>query len=80
MDEELRKQEAERLNLTGSMTEKQASDAVDIQVQDLANPDSHDPEAAANSTLGQAVVSGLRLIPLKQNKGEEVSNFNTIFI
>ena len=32
MDEELRKQEEERLKLTGSMTEQQAFDPVDIQV------------------------------------------------
>ena len=56
MDEELRKQEAERLKLTGSMTEQQASDPIDIEVQDMGNPDFQDPEAAASSTLGQAVV------------------------
>ena len=79
MDEELRKQEAERLKLIGSMTKQQASDHVDIQVQDLGNPDFQDPEAAASSILGQVVVPGLRLIPFKQKKGEEVPDFNTIF-
>ena len=48
MDEELRKQEAERLKLT----EQQAFDPVDIQVQDVGNPDVQDPEAAASSTIG----------------------------
>ena len=79
MDEELRKQEAERLKLTGSMIEQQASDPVDIQVRDLGNPDSQDPEATASITLGQVVVSGLRLISFKEKKGEEVLDFNTIF-
>ena len=75
MDEELRKKEAERLKLT----EQQASDPVEIQVQDVGNPDVQEPKAAASSTLGQAVVPTLRLIPFEQNKGEEVPDFNTIF-
>ena len=79
MDEELRKQEAERLELTGSMTEQQASNHVDIQVQGMGNPDSQDPEATIISTLGQVVFYGLKLIPFEQNKGEEVPEFNTIF-
>ena len=61
------------------MTEQQTSDPVDIQVQDLGNPDSQDPDAIARSTLGEVVVSGLRLIPFEQKKGEEVPDFNTIF-
>ena len=48
MDEELRKEEAERLKLT----EQQASDPVEIQVQDVGNPDVQEPEAATSSTLG----------------------------
>ena len=78
-DEELTKQEAERLKLTGSMTEQQTSDPVDTQFQDLGNPDSQDPTTIAGSTLGHVVVSGLRLIPFKQKKGEEVLDFSTIF-
>ena len=61
------------------MTEQQTSDPAEIQVQDLGNPDSQDPDAIASSTLGQVVVSGLRLIPFKQKKGEEVPDFDTIF-
>ena len=61
------------------MTEQQNFDPTDIQVQDLGNPDSQDPDAIASSTLGQVVVYGLRLIPFEQNKGEEVPDFNTIF-
>ena len=79
MDEELRKQEAERLKLAGSMTEQQDFDPVDIQVQDMGNPDFQDPEAATSSTLGQAVVPTLRLVPLEQKKREEVLDFNTVF-
>ena len=59
MDEELRKQETERLKLVGSMIEQQASDPVDFQGQDMGNPDVQDPEVAASSTLGQAVVPTL---------------------
>ena len=51
MDEELRKQEAERLKLTGSVTEQSASDPIDIQAQDLDNPGVQEPEAVASSTL-----------------------------
>ena len=72
MDEELRKQEAERLKLKRSMTEQQDSDPVDIQVQDLGNPDSQDLEATARNTLGQVVVPSLRLTPLEKKKREEV--------
>ena len=79
MDEELRKQEAERLKLVGSMTEQQASDPIDIQGQDMGNPNFQNPEAAARSTLGQDVVPTLILIPFEQKKGEEVPDFNTIF-
>ena len=61
------------------MTEQQASDPVDIRVQDVDNPDFQNPKAAASSTLGQVVVPTLRLIPFEQNKGEEVPDFNTIF-
>ena len=39
MDEELKKQELERLKLTGSVTEQSASDPVDSQAQDLGNID-----------------------------------------
>ena len=61
------------------MTEQQTFDPVDIQVQDLGNPDSQDPDATSSTTLGQVVVSGLRLIPSEQKKGEEVPDFDTIF-
>ena len=63
MDEEMRKQEAERLKLIGTMTEQSTSDPVDSQAQDLGNPDIQDPEAAASSTIGQAMVPTLRLNP-----------------
>ena len=79
MDEELRKQEAERLKLTGSLIEQQDSDPIGIQVQDMGNPIFQDPEATASSTLGQAVVPTLRLIAFEQKKWEEVPDFNTIF-
>ena len=75
MDEELRKQKTERLK----WIEQQDSDAVDIQVQDVGNPDVQDPKVAASSTIGQAILPTLRLIPFEQKKGEEVPNFNTIF-
>ena len=75
MDEELRKQEAERLK----RTEQQASDPVDIQVQDVGNPDVQYPEAATSSTSGHDVVPTLILIPFEKNKGEEVPDFNSIF-
>ena len=61
------------------MTEQQTSDPADTQVQDLDNPDSLDHDEIASITLGQVVVSGPRLIPFKQKKGEEVPYFNTIF-
>ena len=61
------------------MTEQSASDAADSQAQDLENPDIQDPEAPTSSTLGQAMVPTIRLIPFEQKKGEEVPYFNTIF-
>ena len=61
------------------MTEQKTSHPIDTQVQDLGNLDSQDPDATASSTLGQVVVSGLRLIPFEQKKGEEVPNLYTIF-
>ena len=61
------------------MTEQSASDAVDIQAQDLENPDIQDPEVPVSNTSGQAMVPTLRLIPFEQKKGEEVPDFNTIF-
>ena len=62
------------------MTEQQTSDPVDTQeVQDQGNPDSPNPTEIAGSTLGQVVVSSLRLIPFEQKKREEVPDFNTIF-
>ena len=61
------------------MTEQSAFNPVDSQAQDLGNPDIQDPEAAAGSTIGQAMVPTLRLIPFEQKKGEEVPDFNTIF-
>ena len=79
MDEELKKQEAERLKLIGAVTEQSTSDPVDSQDQDLGNPNIQYHEATAGSTTGQAVVPTLRLIHFKQKKGEEVLDFNTIF-
>ena len=79
MDEELKKQEVERLKLSGAVTDQSASNPVDIQAQDLGDPDVQDPEVVASSALGQAVVPTLRLIPFEQKKGEEVLDFNTIF-
>ena len=61
------------------MTEQSTYDPVDSQAQDLGNPDIQYPEAAAGSTIGQAIVPTLRLIPFEQKKGEKVSDFNTIF-
>ena len=52
MDEELRKQEVERLKLTGAVTKQSASNPVDSQAQDLGNPDIQDPEVAASNTIG----------------------------
>ena len=71
MDEELKKQEVERLKLTRILTEQSASDLVDSQAQDLGNPDIQEPEATTGSTLGQAIIPTLRLIPFEQKKGEE---------
>ena len=65
MDEELKKQELERLKLTGAVTEQSAFDPVDSQAQDLGNPDIQDLEAAAGSTTVQAMVPTLRLIPFE---------------
>ena len=79
MDEDLKKQEAERLKLTRTVTEQSASDHVDSQAHDLGNPDIQDLEATAGNTTGQAMVPTLRLIPFEQKKGEEVPDFNTIF-
>ena len=76
MDEELKKQEAERLKLTGAVTEQLAFDPVDSQAQGLGNPDIQNPEAAP---ARQAMGPTLRLIPFEQKKGEEVPDFNTIF-
>ena len=67
------------MKLTGLMTKQQTFDSADTQVQDLGNLDSQDPDAIASNTLGQVVVSGLRLIPFEQKKGEEVPDFDTIF-
>ena len=75
----MKKQEAEKLNLTETVIEQSTSDTADSQAQDLGNPDIRYPEAAAGSTPGQAMVPTLRLIPFEQKKGEEVPYFNTIF-
>ena len=48
-------------------------------MQDKDNPDSQDPTATADPTLGKVVVSILVLIPFEQKKGEEVPDFSTIF-
>ena len=48
-------------------------------MQDQNCQDSQEPTATAGSSLGQVVVSGLRLIPFEQKKGEEVPNFSPIF-
>ena len=48
--------------MTGFVTKQSTSDPVDIQAQDLGDPYVQDPEAAAGSTIGQAVVPTLRLI------------------
>ena len=45
----------------------------------MGNPDIQDPEAAAGSTTGQAMVPTLKLIPFEQKKGDKVPDFNTIF-
>ena len=79
MDEELKKQEAERLKLTGSMIDQSASDPIDIQAQDLGDFDVQDPKVAASSALGYAIVPTLRLITFDQKKKKEVPDFNTIF-
>ena len=79
MDEELKKQEAEKMKLIETMSEQSTSDTADSQAQDLGNPDIQDPEAAASSTPGHAMVPTLRLIPFEQKKGEDVPYFNTIF-
>ena len=63
MDEELKKQEVERLKLTGA--EKSASDPIDSRAQDLGNSDIQNPEASASSTIGQDMVPTLRLIPFE---------------
>ena len=65
--------------MKGSTIEQQTPDPADTQVQDLGNPDSQDPDAIVSNTIGQVVVSVLRLIPFEQKKGEEVPDFNTIF-
>ena len=65
--------------MIGAVTEQSAFDPVDSQAQDLGNPDIQDPKAAAGSTTGQAMVPTLRLISFEKKKGEEVSDFNTIF-
>ena len=52
MDEELKKEEAERLNMIGTMIEQSVPDIIDSQAQDLGNPDIQDLEAAAASTTG----------------------------
>ena len=51
-DEELKKQEAERMKLTGSTTYQQTSDPTDTQgVQDQDFPESQEPTATADSSL-----------------------------
>ena len=62
MNEELKKQEAEKLKLTGTVTEQSTSDPINSQAQVLGNPD---PKAAAGSTTVQAMVPTLRLIPFE---------------
>ena len=68
------------MKLTRSTTDQQTSNPADTQeVQDQDCLDSQEPTAIAGSSLGQVVVSGLRLIPFEQKKGEEVPDFSTIF-
>ena len=43
------------------------------------NPDPQELAAASGSTQGQAVFSGVNLIPFMQKEGEEVPDFNTFF-
>ena len=52
MDEELKKQETEKLKLTETVTEHSTFATADSQAKDLGNPDIEDPEAAAGSTPG----------------------------
>ena len=52
MDEELKKQEAGKLKMTGAVTDQSASDPVDIQAQDLGDSDVQDPEVDASSASG----------------------------
>ena len=61
------------------MIDQSTSDPTDSQAQDLGDLDVKDPEVAASSALGKTVSPTLRLIPFEQKKGEEVSDFNTIF-
>ena len=52
-DEELKKQEAERLRLIGSTTDQQTSDPIDTQgVQDQDCLDSQEPTTTADNSLG----------------------------
>ena len=79
LDEELQKQEVERLNLTQSQIEQSASDTARGQTQDMDNPEIQDPEVPISSTSGQSVVPTLKLVPFVQKKGEEIPDFNTVF-
>ena len=45
--------------------------------QDYLDPE--EPAATSGSTQGQAVFSGMNLIPLMQKEGEEIPDFSTIF-
>ena len=74
LDEELQKKEVERLKLT--QTEQSVSETAAGQTHDMENPEVQDPQVPAAST---PMVPTLKLVPFVQKKGEEISDFNTIF-
>ena len=74
MDEELQKQEAERLKLT--QTEQSASETAAGQTQDVENPKVQDSQVPTTST---PMVPTLKLVPFVQKKGEEILDFNIVF-
>ena len=43
------------------------------------NPDPQNPTATSGSTQGQAMFSGMNLIPFMRKEGEEIPDFSTIF-
>ena len=50
------------------------------QEQGQTDPEPSEPAASSGSILGQASFSEINLIPFMPTEGEEIPDFNTIFL